>query len=534
MVVFYNDLNKVARDILSDDYSLKRTLKMKHTTPHGLTVTSKSEHNKGVNGALEAKFFHSKSGVSIDKAKLNPDGSMGLEASRREIAKNVKLVAKVNDVLKGEMSVEHTVPKSSSRATLDVEGAWLRTSSCVAVGSKLLVGAQGDFIVGAPKGSALKSYSVGAATGGSKWGASLTCTNKMQTYNASGYYILQPNLVGSVMAACTPETSENSFQAGVRYQCNPKTTIRAKVNSAGLVSACAVNKCCDKVSVTVTAAAAKNDTTPNSPSAATTAAPGGRRAGRVVVTRMGWGDDVVFSKVKITETGKLAEGQYGLTIDAGDIAEGYTVPGQYVQIRTGPDAKAGFFAIASAPDKSGSLEFLIKENESTKPLVTSKAGATVEMSTVMGKGFPIVENFSGYKYDFPIQNVVLSATGTGIAPFRAAIESGVLELPDEEDDGVFGRSCKLYWGCRDEESMPWKDRMEDWDKRGVEVVPVLSQPSPSWTGRTGFVQEAIKEDGIRLPRNSGVLVCGHKEMGEEVKEIALKAGVLDGRVLSNF
>lgn len=59
-------------------------------------------------------------------------------------------------------------------------------------------------------------------------------------------------------------------------------------------------------------------------------------------------------------------------------------------------------------------------------------------------------------------------------------------------------------------------------------------PGPSWTGRTGFVQQAIKEDGIRLPRNSGVLVCGHKEMGEEVKEIALKAGVLDGRVLSNF
>lgn len=67
-----------------------------------------------------------------------------------------------------------------------------------------------------------------------------------------------------------------------------------------------------------------------------------------------------------------------------------------------------------------------------------------------------------------------------IAPFRAAIESGVLELPDEEDDGVFGRSCKLYWGCSDEESMPWKDRLEDWDKRGVEVVPVLSNPSKQY------------------------------------------------------
>lgn len=53
------------------------------------------------------------------------------------------------------------------------------------------------------------------------------------------------------------QNAGRSFQAGVRYQCNPKTTIRAKVNSAGLVSACAVNKCCDKVSVTVTAAVSK-------------------------------------------------------------------------------------------------------------------------------------------------------------------------------------------------------------------------------------------------------------------------------------
>lgn len=48
--------------------------------------------------------------------------------------------------------------------------------------------------------------------------------------------------------------SVSSFQAGVKYQCNPKTTIRAKVNSAGVMHACAVNKCCDKVAVTVTAA----------------------------------------------------------------------------------------------------------------------------------------------------------------------------------------------------------------------------------------------------------------------------------------
>lgn len=42
------------------------------------------------------------------------------------------------------------------------------------------------------------------------------------------------------------------FEAGVKYACNPKTVVRAKVNSAGVVTACALNKCADKVSVAVT------------------------------------------------------------------------------------------------------------------------------------------------------------------------------------------------------------------------------------------------------------------------------------------
>lgn len=173
-----------------------------------------------------------------------------------------------------------------------------------------------------------------------------------------------------------------------------------------------------------------------------------------------------------------------ITIKAGDITKEYDTPGQYVQIRVGSDGKPGFYAIASPPsttgdDTEGLLDILVKETDTTRPLIQSKTGATVEISPVMGKGFPIKENFSGYKYDFPIQNVILSATGTGIAPFRAAIESGALELPDDEDDGVFGRSCKLYWGCKDEESMPWKEKLEEWDARGVEVVPVLSEPSES-------------------------------------------------------
>lgn len=74
-----------------------------------------------------------------------------------------------------------------------------------------------------------------------------------------------------------------------------------------------------------------------------------------------------------------------------------------------------------------------------------------------------------------------------------------------------------------------------WNRSNYQYFLVfLFTAGSSWTGRTGFIQDAIKEDGIRVPRNTGVLVCGHKEMVEDVKAIASDAGVLEGRVLTNF
>ena len=63
---------------------------------------------------------------------------------------------------------------------------------------------------------------------------------------------------------------------------------------------------------------------------------------------------------------------------------------------------------------------------------------------------------------------------------------------------------------------------------------MLSQPPASWRGRSGYVQNALEEDGVPIPRNSGALLCGMKGMAESVKDILLKADVFEGRILTNF
>ena len=52
-----------------------------------------------------------------------------------------------------------------------------------------------------------------------------------------------------------------------------------------------------------------------------------------------------------------------LRVDLGGLVDGYTTAGQFIQMRVG-DKKAGFFAIASPPDKEnrGPVEVLVKDN----------------------------------------------------------------------------------------------------------------------------------------------------------------------------
>jgi len=262
---------------------------------------------------------------------------------------------------------------------------------------------------------------------------------------------------------------------------------------------------------------------------------------------MGWGPDPIWSHGKVTSNTKACESGacVELTVEVDpSTAEEYKIPGQYVQVRLNDDMeKPLFLAIASPPapategDKENAapspsaFEFLVKKTDGNEWLTDIEPGTAIQVSQVLGNGYAVEENLDGFKYDFPTQNVLMFAAGSGIAPIKAALESGQLGLAAE---GQGGRTARLYYGERTPDDLCFVDRYETWEKLGVEVVPVLSDPPSSWQGRTGYVQNALEEDGIAIPRNSGALLCGMKGMTESVKDLLQKAGVFEGRVLFNF
>ena len=117
--------------------------------------------------------------------------------------------------------------------------------------------------------------------------------------------------------------------------------------------------------------------------------------------------------------------------------------------------------------------------------------------------------------------IVLLASGTGFAPIKAIIEH--MQFMGITRDAV------LYWGGR----RPHDLYMDEWVKARcaemphLKYVPVVSDalPEDGWSGRTGFVHQAVLQD---LPDLSGhqVYVCGAPIVVDSArKDFVEKAGL---------
>lgn len=85
---------------------------------------------------------------------------------------------------------------------------------------------------------------------------------------------------------------------------------------------------------------------------------------------------------------------------------------------------------------------------------------------------------------------ILIAGGTGFAPMQAIVENEIARSSR--------RPLHLYWGARARVDLYRHERAEAWARQhpAFRYTPVLSEPSPvdRWTGRTGWVHEAVLAD----------------------------------------
>ncbi|KAL6841584.1 hypothetical protein ACP4OV_028523 [Aristida adscensionis] len=215
--------------------------------------------------------------------------------------------------------------------------------------------------------------------------------------------------------------------------------------------------------------------------------------------------------------------------DAADVAASHAAPGQYLQVRVpapaGDDLKPAFMAVASPPGAGPRFEFLVKSVPGTtaERLCGLRDGDVVELGALMGKGFPL-ERITPPGL---AQTVLIFAAGTGISTIRSLVEFGF--AADQRAD------VRLYYGARNLQAMAYQDRFKNWESTGLKIIPVLSKPDDSWNGERGYVQHAFsRAKSIVNPSSTGAVLCGQKQMHEEITAALVADGVSQDKILTNF
>ncbi|CAM8881441.1 unnamed protein product [Rhodiola kirilowii] len=242
-------------------------------------------------------------------------------------------------------------------------------------------------------------------------------------------------------------------------------------------------------------------------------------------------DTNLWTRAPLVKVNPAAESLFHISVDVSESPElcaSYTRAGQYLQLRIGDLPKPSYLAIASPPSltaEKGVFEFLVKTvvGSTAEALCGLEKGDYVELTQVMGGGFDLDRISPPEEYPA----VFIFATGSGISPIRSLIESGF--SADKRSD------VRLYYGAENLRRMAYQDRFKDWESSGVKVVPVLSQPDDTWAGEKGLIQAAfVKTKNIFEPRMAGAVLCGQKQMTEDVTSVLIAYGVSAEKILKNI
>ena len=173
--------------------------------------------------------------------------------------------------------------------------------------------------------------------------------------------------------------------------------------------------------------------------------------------------------------------------------------GQYIDV-IGAEGLRRSYSIANSYLQGGKIELQIKKV--TDGVMSSYWFEKAKISDLLRIEGPH-GTFSFRKKNE--QNIVFLATGTGIAPIKSILEELAL------NQSLAASKCLyVYWGGRSTKDLYWQPNFSNID---VDFRPVLSRADESWSGRRGYVQEAVISDEIDLS-DAIVYACGSPEMIE--------------------
>ncbi len=194
------------------------------------------------------------------------------------------------------------------------------------------------------------------------------------------------------------------------------------------------------------------------------------------------------------------------------LALSFHAPGQYHRLGFEAQTERAFFAPMSTAGAS-TLEYLFRpHNPLTLALAAAPPGTRLVLHAAEGNGFDLSGTANS--------TLLLVGTGTGVSPLLSLLRSASFQRNPY-------RSVKLYWGVRHEAQLKLLPPLPD----NIELTPVVSKPSDSWSGLRGHVQSHLPS--VLAIKPLILFLCGQRQMTDSISADAIAAGVAPGDVRLN-
>lgn len=199
-------------------------------------------------------------------------------------------------------------------------------------------------------------------------------------------------------------------------------------------------------------------------------------------------------------------------------AEFCFIPGQYIDV-IGPDGIRRSYSIANGSFVDRLIELHIRAvpNGAMSEYWFKRAKTNDLLRLVGPMG-------SFFLRDTSNMDLVFLATGTGIAPVKAMLES-LSDLPE----GKMPLTVTVLWGGRVSKDIYFNVSSILGD---FKFVSVLSRADPDWTGARGYVQNHLLTMQPDLGKTA-VYACGSDKMVRSAKEMLTQQGLVTSQFYSD-
>jgi len=128
-----------------------------------------------------------------------------------------------------------------------------------------------------------------------------------------------------------------------------------------------------------------------------------------------------------------------------------------------------------------------------------------------------------YRNNPTCEEIVLLATGTGIAPIKA-----ILNQWQQQPEQVKDKKIWLFWGGRKKEDLFWQPQTT---LTNLTYIPVLTRED-QWQGAKGYVQEIALQQPIHWQK-AQVYACGSELMIQSAQKLLSQQGLKEENFFSD-